>query len=81
MMIFLKQCVTKFIREEKITYQEFRDEKLWFEEIRLIYTMNEESLRKLFKSFTSRRPNCNYMLYEDCLDMVLGNGRLAIDKL
>ena len=81
MMMFLHQCVKKFIREEKIAYQDFRDDKLWFDEIRLIFTMNEDSLRKLFKSYTSRRQSCNYMLFEDCLDLALGNGRLAIEKI
>ena len=77
----------KFVEELEIEWQDFRDYRLWMPEVRLLYTMNEGHLRKMYAHYADnnrghgKKPfNCDWILLEDCYKLFLKDRPLNMGK-
>ena len=62
----------------KIAWQSFRDDDLWHHDIEMVYTLNEENLRALFRKYL--QPKASSLTETDFQRMIFYDSSLPVTK-
>lgn len=83
----MNTTLRKFIADKVIEWQDFREDRLWVSDVRLLYTMNEGHLRKIYSQYAARgrghgtKPfNCDYMELGDCVQLFCKDTNVGLHK-
>ena len=85
--LFLNTTLRKFVDNKVIEWQDFREDRLWVPDVRLLYTMNEGHLRKMYSQYAAKgrglgtKPfNCDYMELADCVQLFCKDTNVGLHK-
>ena len=83
--LFINQSIKPMLEFKKVENQDFRDERLWTADVRLLYSMNEINIRKIYSHYCanisrhSKKPhNSNFMELNDCVQLFMKDKRLEV---